>query len=335
MKRTYLLLIVMGMVFAMYAEPGKIVPALNTPNYLHVDKDTLIISENASFSIYSKDDMKLRKKVDKTGQGPGEFTVRPGVNISVTVCPGYIIVNDIAKVLFFNRDGEFVKEVRKNNPNSVFQYWQERIVGKTMKPEEDMDYIIIGLFNEDLTLGKELFKVKNTFQSRHIENGFDPLTQDYIRMKTGKDSIYANDEEGNIIAFDRSGKRVFVMDRPFEKVPVTSDNKERVYAYYKEQSGIRPIFDGIKQFMRFPDFFPKLRDYFVTDSRLYVVPYEKAPGKSKFFIFDSNGVFIEKRPSKLKEKNIFEFYPYCIHDGMLYQLVENDNEEWELVIKKI
>jgi hypothetical protein len=335
MKWMHLLLIVLNMAFALYSKPGKIIPGLNTPNYLHVDKDRLIIAENASFSIYSKEDMKLRKKVDKTGQGPGEFVVRPGMNINVAVSPEYIIVNDISKMLFFTKEGEYVKEIRKSNPNSIFEYWQEMIIGKTIKSETGIDYIDIGFFNKELTSIKELFKVKNSFQARRIENGFNPLTQDYIKMRSSKDKIYINDEEGNIIAFDRSGKQVFVIDRTFEKVPVTSQHKERINAYYKEQPGIRPIFEGIKQFMRFPEFFPKLRDYFVTDSRLYVVPYEKDPGNSNIYVFDNNGAFKEKRPLKLKEKNIFEFYPYCIHDGKLYQLVENDNEEWELVIEKI
>jgi hypothetical protein len=331
----YLMLIVLNLVFALYSKSGKIFPGLNTPNYLQVDKDTLIIAENTSFSIYSKEDMKLIRKIDKTGQGPGEFSVRPGANIGIAVSQEYIVVNDISKVLLFNKEGDFVKEVRKSSPSSIFQYWQEQIVGKTMKSEEDADYIVIGLFNQDLILLKEFFKVKNPFQLRRIENGFNPLIQDYIKIKFAKNRIYTNNEEGIIFAFDLTGKQVFEFDGPFEKVPVTSQDKERVFAYYKEQPGIRPIFEGIKQSMQFPNFFPKMRDYFVTDSRLYIVPYEKNLSNPTVYIFDCNGAFKQKRPLNLKEKNIFEFYPYCIYDGKLYQLVENENEEWELVIEQI
>ena len=49
-----------------------------------------------------------------------------------------------------------------------------------------------------------------------------------------------------------------------------------------------------------------------------------------------DGKFVEKVLVPLVEENIFEFYPYTIHDGKVFQLIDNfETEEWELHITRM
>lgn len=61
----------------------------------------------------------------------------------------------------------------------------------------------------------------------------------------------------------------------------------------------------------------------------------KEAGKSEVQIFDLKGTLLEKSMIPIKEKNAKRFFPYDIKKGMLYQLVENEDEEWELHVTKI
>ena len=48
-----------------------------------------------------------------------------------------------------------------------------------------------------------------------------------------------------------------------------------------------------------------------------------------------NGKFVKKIPVPIKDHNILELYPYALEGSKLYQLVENEEEEWELHIASI
>ena len=87
--------------------------------------------------------------------------------------------------------------------------------------------------------------------------------------------------------------------------------------------------------MKFPEVLPALHQFRVADNRIYVLPYGKEKGKNCFYIYDLNGKFVKKVAVQLQERNILEFFPYTIEKGKIYQLVETDDEEWELHIQSI
>jgi uncharacterized protein YkuJ len=56
-------------------------------------------------------------------------------------------------------------------------------------------------------------------------------------------------------------------------------------------------------------------------------------GISEFHVFNRDGKFVETVLVPLAEENIFEFYPYAIRDGKVFQLIDNfETEIWELHI---
>jgi len=80
--------------------------------------------------------------------------------------------------------------------------------------------------------------------------------------------------------------------------------------------------------------YPEIHIYSITDYKL-LKTFKKEAGKSEVQIFDLKGTLLEKTMVPIKEKNSKRFFPYDINKGVLYQLVENDDEEWELHVTKI
>ena len=57
--------------------------------------------------------------------------------------------------------------------------------------------------------------------------------------------------------------------------------------------------------------------------------------KNEFYIFNLKGKLLKKIMLPFAEYDEVQFSPYTINDGKLYQLIENDNETWELHVIKI
>ena len=64
-------------------------------------------------NIYSLEDLKLKKKFGKDGEGPKEFKRRA----NITLTSKYLLVNSIARVTFFTKEGEYIKEVNTKTVN--------------------------------------------------------------------------------------------------------------------------------------------------------------------------------------------------------------------------
>jgi hypothetical protein len=71
--------------------------------------------------------------------------------------------------------------------------------------------------------------------------------------------------------------------------------------------------------------------FYVHDNRVFI---EGEDGD--VHVFNRDGEFVEKVLVPLAEENIFEFYHYTIHDGKVFQLIDNfETEEWELHVTRM
>ena len=93
-----------------------------------------------------------------------------------------------------------------------------------------------------------------------------------------------------------------------------------------------------KKLFAFPDYYPAILMLYYDNNKLYVFTWSKdiAKGLVDVFIYSQEGKFIEAKTihSQLIPGEI-QGYPSVIKDGYYYQLIENDDEEWELFREKI
>jgi hypothetical protein len=140
-------------------------------------------------------------------------------------------------------------------------------------------------------------------------------------------------DEFIIHVFDNTGKKRYAITGDYEKIKITEKQiqKFREGFKYKFKRGL----DVILERSVFPEYFPAIRHFTVSDGKVYVMTFKKEAGKSEVQIFDINGKLLVKNMIPIKEKNAKRFFPYDIKKGILYQLVENEAEEWELHLTKI
>jgi hypothetical protein len=135
--------------------------------------------------------------------------------------------------------------------------------------------------------------------------------------------------------FEKSGKKRYSINPDFEKLKVTEDDKNRFLHWYKTNPATREAFEFLKQLFIFPTYFPQIRWYNINDGKIFVLTYKKENGKNEFYVFNLKGKLLKKIMLPFAEYDEVQFSPYTINDGKLYQLIENDNETWELHVIKI
>lgn len=335
MKKLIIILVIIISPFFLF---GKIVslPEIVNPDSIIVNHTKLFITEDEFIYIYSLEDFELLKKFGKKGQGPGEFLTMPAINIKIYIQNDYLFVNSISKLSIFTKSGEYVKEIRAPMPDFEYQPLGKMFVGSSVIMEDKVQYLTINLYDANFEKKKEIYRQKSPFQPQSFIYGFNPLTQSesFIKFYSRYDKIFVNDENGIIHVFSPTGKELFSIKHDYNKLKVIDKYKEEVYDFYKSHPGTKMLFDKIKSKMKFPKYFPVIRDYKVADNKVYVLPYVKKNGKNCFYVFDMRGNLLKKIPVIIKEENILKLFPYSIKDDKVYQLVENDGK-WELHIISI
>ena len=98
---------------------------------------------------------------------------------------------------------------------------------------------------------------------------------------------------------------------------------------------MKQFYQFLKNIIEFPEYFPHFQFAVPDKKHIYVTTYHRQNGKAEFFIFDYNGKLIKRLFVPFHDKNITEGFPYTIRNGILFQLNENEDEEWELHRTKI
>ena len=70
------------------------------------------------------------------------------------------------------------------------------------------------------------------------------------------------------------------------------------------------------------------------DDKIYVISNFKKENKYETFIYNFSGKLLKKTFVPLADQDLFNVYPFCIKNGKIYQLIE-DEEGVILTIRKI
>jgi len=267
--------------------------------------DELFIVQGPEIFNFSLKDLKLLRTFGRKGEGPGELKVSGIWYNSVAVRPDFLFVDSMDKFIYFSRDGELIKEIRK--PPEA----QQAIpVGKNflginqVHVEDKIQYQVLYLFDPSFKKIKELFRQKASAQSiaRTTE-----LIPDVMDFQVWDDKIFIErSREGFIIdVFDGSGKKLYRIHKDIEKIPVTGKHREAAENKFKQDPFIRQI--GFENFKRnfgvggfiCPDFFPPIQNLDVSHGRIYARTFKMEKGKEECIVMDLKGGILGRKQAAL------------------------------------
>lgn len=332
-----LLLLLLGVGSFLY--PGKVAVLdgiVNPFTKMEVDDNQLYITDGAAIHIYSLKDYSLKKKFGRRGEGPQEFKVVPTNNLGsviLDVYPDYLLVNSLGKISFFTKQGEFIKEIRSISPNGCFKVIGNRFVGYSFPAGNKTNYLTVNIFDSTLKVVRELYREPQWINPGKDINVFGIRSAFFV---VSDDKILVENRQSSIVVFNGNGEKLYSIDPQIKPLKVTKKTKKRVHDFFKSLPQFKQLYTIIKDRLKFPRYFPKIRSFFVADYKIYVLSWRRKEKKNECFIYDLEGNLINKTYFPLLQDNIFLPYPFAIGNGKYYQLIENeDGETWELHISHI
>ncbi len=342
MKHTSLLLMVLllttgtGAAGTISAIPMK---ELNDPKHMTADDRRIYITEEASVLIYSLTDFTFIKRFGKKGEGPGEFKISPDEPMALCLLDNELMVRSKGRFSYFSKDGEFKRETR-TKPGYVMSF---RPHGKQFlgigTVNEDKGYIALNIYDNEFAKIKEVFRIEEELQLTGNGVVFHFLQlppaaatsfasyKGYIYLTWGKDD--------QLKVFDSMGKPVRGISPEPGKIPLDAAYKEKVRRHYKNDPDIpEPIYRRMYKNMVFPAHFPAIRDLRIDNDKIYLITYHRGKNKTLVLVYGLKGQLLKKIFLPLMEMDTIRFYPYFIRGEVLYQLSEDEDEEFRLHVTR-
>jgi hypothetical protein len=306
--------------------PAKIVPMdeVLKPFAISIHGDRILITEGAKIYIYSLKNFSLIKKFGQQGEGPGEFKLNRGGHLQVSIQSGNIIVSSLGRISYFDMDGKYIKErnFKLGDVNPI----GKNFVGRKEIMENGKSFTLVVLYNSNMEEIKVLFRFENIVQ----EGGPIILGKPQLEYTVTKNSVIIYAEKDFIIrVFDENGNNISTIRRDYPLIEINDKDKKNWHDDLRRRYSFYP---QIKHRIEFATHFPAVRlvVYDDTQKKIYAITGKKENKKPECFIFDHKGKFLKRTLLEFKSGK------YTFHQGKLYQLVENDeNEKYELHISEI
>jgi hypothetical protein len=327
------------LLFPVFLKKGvcaKIVPLpdLKQAETILVDDNQLYITEKASVYIYSLKNLKLKKTFGRKGEGPAEFKITVYRGLFLLLRKNYLVVDSYGRLSFFTKDGQFKAEFKTMPTVGKYVSLGVKLVGLGFKQYDKLNYFTFTIFDYKANDKKEIYRYKHPYQPRRHYNPLE--TTRLPSYVTYDNKLYLRGEKNTILVFDDTGKTLAPIRFPYHEVKLTGKHKNYYITWYKTDPKFKPIYERDKRWIQFPDYFPVIRDFIIADEKIYVLTYEMKDGKNRLLELNPNGQLLQEAFIPLEEENAFRLFPYTVKGGMLYQVLENEEEEiWELHIHPV
>lgn len=310
------------------AEKDILLPQLVNPHKIIAVGDRIFIEDFPKIHIFSAKNYSLQKSFGKKGEGPSEFLPRSGyVRLNIHARKDSICVESNGRLSFFTLEGTFIKEINSTAAGYLYQpLGENKFVALKNIGEGSSLYKTVNIYDANLKAEKEILRTKHGSQAGKGIVLFDKA----VHYCIGDKYIYiVNSFDFMVEVFDRKGnfvRKIHKKDYPLVKL--TKEHKKRTFEYLKRRLS---TFPQIKSRLKFPLKFPAIRCMLHDDGKLYLVTFNRKQGYTECFCIDQEGAVREKLSLPLKEESLFREYPFDIHRGEIYQLIEDeDTEQWNL-----
>lgn len=333
-----------------YVFGGEVVslPGLTSPDSIAVDGGNVYITEFPVIYIYSLKDFTLKTKFGRKGEGPSEFLKYA----QLCVRPDGLVVGDRNRVLYFNKDGKYLKEIKARSlANWGVIPLGNAFVGRSKAREGKVEYDTLALYGPELEKGREVYRERFFYTEWKGGKKCDAVGSAGIQFQSyGNRLFIKGGTDFTIHVFDEGGRKLYSIEREYEKVRVTEADKKRYLEYFKVTPPWKRFYEErLKGEIYFPDFFPAIRSFLVSDDKIYVLTYKRREGKTQFIVLSLKGKLVEEIFLPFDTGDQWFFHSlwkgtvrrvlnptFTIRGGRFYGLVENsESEEWELHIHKI
>lgn len=313
----------------LFAAGPAVLPELTHPGSLSVGKKHIYITQGAEIFVYSRPGFRFVKKFGRAGDGPGEFPmVHPRRSVSVRVQGDRLVVNSLNRVSFFTPSGTFIEEIKGKSMTGGYMPVGDKYAATAPKVEKGEMFYALNLYDAGLNVIKELKRVKAPIRA---SGGYQLFRQSLRFITIGECIFILSSNQFAVDVVDVRGQVLFTIKRDYKRVKIDDAFKKNFEDRMKNNPVSRAFYNKIKGNITYPDYFPAVANIYSSGKYIYLSTYKRKGDNFEFFIYDIKGKFIERTFIRLEMKGPLVPYPAAISGDRVFQLVENENEEWMLL----
>lgn len=339
MKYVICALLLLFSIHAVYGENHGTLPELTHPSVIRVCDEGIYILNGPAIYRYSPKDIKLLKKFASKGEGPGEIKDSLYYTNYIHILGDKVQVDTMDKIIYFSKEGELINEKRKKGGLDVqsLPLGKHFAIKKLDRSDNKTEFITLWVCDENFNNIKEVYRQKSPVQATTMNMIMDSL---YFWVVGDKLFVDASDKGFVIDVFDKTGKKLYSIDKPIEKIELTSKHKEDALNAYKQNPIVKQIgFENLKKRISFlyPDYFPAIKGILSSGETLYLKTFKKEGDKEEYIAMDLKGKILKKYMLPAVEESPLmarisgiNLELFTFHKNKFYYLKENEDEDWEL-----
>jgi hypothetical protein len=321
--RVLIILICFSFALSLFGERLTTFPQLSNPELIKVGENLICINEGAVVFLYDLNDFKLLKKFGRRGEGPGEFSS----DLDINILKEKIMIESQGKLSFYSLKGDLIKEMRRSPKYRKLKILEDRYVASGGILSNDVYHNIAIILDADFNEIKTFYQDEARY---HQQKQKTRLASTWIFDVSEKKCFIVGSHDFKIDVFNKNGDSLYTISPKYEKVKISQEDIDAWFNRIKRRLGL-DRYDLAKKIVRWPEFFPAIRDLMVDNGHVYVITYRRQQEKNEFFIYDLDGKLAKKTFLPLKDYDGVALFPYSIKNNYLYQLIDNEEEEvWEL-----
>jgi hypothetical protein len=298
-------------------------PQLSKPEKIRVGDNLICINEGAVVFLYDLNNFKLIKKFGRKGEGPGEFSS----DLIINILKDKMMIESQGKLSYYSFKGALIKEMRLLPKYSGLKLLGDRYFATSEKITDKVGHNVVKILDADFNEVKTFYRDEVGYhQEKQGTNYASTWDFDISENKF----FIVGSSDFKIDVFNKNGDSLYTISPKYERVKLSQEFIDAWFKRIKRRLGMN-AYDYMKKKVRWPEFFPAIRDLIVDNDHVYVITYRRKQGKSEFFIYDLEGKLVKKTWLPLQDYDGVALFPYSIKNNYLYQLIDNeDTEEWEL-----
>jgi len=331
MKKTILLLLMLTLSLLLSADSGRVIAELVKPTGLVVDESRIYVAEDATVSIFDLKSLKKIAQFGRAGEGPQEFNIMPGV-ISLTLDsrPGELLISSLGKFSRWTKDGEFISEFQYNLTNVFMPQLLSdgRFIGTGNRQEDQKSFLTLVICDEKMNRVKEIYANEINFQPG---KGLVALSQVFSFARDDNFIVIPGNKDNELEVLDLELKVLRTISVPEDKRSVDKAFRDDVITELERNPATKDFFEMLKP-ITFPASYPAI-SFFYTDQqgKLFVFSWKREGDNLEYHSFNlADGRKLHTGQALMRESPIRP-YPPAFFNNHLYQLVENEDDDWMLI----
>jgi hypothetical protein len=314
-------------------------PEIFNPSSITINDQYIYVVQDVKVFVYSLNNFQLITQFGKAGEGPREFIKIPQPwlpSITIYIKGESLVINSMNKLSLYSKKGNFIKELKSQG---FVRYipCSDKYIMMEYSSEEGANVVLASLVDSGLKNKKRVCRVKFPEQRGQKRNPIlmAKMTTYFDRFcYEGKFVIPL--EEGTIKIFDDQGKELSSFTPPYTRVKVTAAKARELDDFFSNDVRYKRPYsvDKSRNLITFGDHLPLFNYYRLDDGKVYIISNFKKENKYETFIYSFSGKLLKKTFIPLVDQDLFNVNPFCIKNGKIYQLIE-DEESVILKITKI